>query len=63
MLIKILKQLSKMQKITTDPIATSVNLRFSIAIMQKISIKSQLSSIFIDNNIIEYVIQQLEEHY
>ena len=40
MLIKILKQLSKMQKITTDPIATSVNLRFSIAIMQKISIKS-----------------------
>lgn len=45
-----------MQKTTTDPIATSVNLRFSIAIMQKISIKSQLSSIFIDNNIIEFAI-------
>ena len=39
-LISILKQLSKIQKTTTDPLATSVNLRFSIAIMQKISIKS-----------------------
>lgn len=32
-LIKILKQMSKMQKTTTDPIASSVNLRFAIAIM------------------------------
>lgn len=39
-LINLMKELANDQVSTTNPIANSVNLRFCIAIMQKISIKS-----------------------
>jgi hypothetical protein len=48
-LIAIMKDLSLKTASSSNPIANSVNSRFCIAIMQKMSIKSQLSPIFIEN--------------
>ena len=62
-LIQILKDLSKQRAAAANPIANSVNTRFCIAIMQKMSIKSQLSPIFIENNVIDFILDRLEDHY
>jgi len=43
--------------------ATSVNLRFCIGCLQKISIKANLVPIFVEQGMIEFIIQKLEEHY
>ena len=62
-LINIMKELSKQRPQTTNPVANSVNTRFCIAIMQKMSIKSQLSPIFIENGVIDFILDRLEDHY
>jgi predicted DNA binding CopG/RHH family protein len=60
-IIKLTKALSDGQK--TGDLSTSVNLRFCVAILQKMSIKSQLIPIFIELDIIEFIIRRLELHY
>lgn len=62
-LIAIMKDLSLKSVKTSNPIANSVNSRFCIAIMQKMSIKSQLSPIFIENGVIDFILDRLEDHY
>lgn len=47
LLINLMKSLADQQESTTNPVANSINLRFSIAVMQKVSIKSQLIPIFV----------------
>ena len=63
LLINTMKELADSQASTTNPIANSVNLRFCIAILQKISIKAQLIPIFIQNGVIEFILTKLKAHY
>lgn len=43
--------------------AISVNLRFCIGVLQKISIKAAVIPIFVEHEVIEFVVTKLEEHY
>lgn len=43
--------------------ATSVNLRFCIGVLQKISIKASLVPVFVEQGLIDFIITKLEEHY
>ena len=62
-LIKLLKQLASEQSTTTNPVANSVCLRFVIAILQKMSIKSQLLPVFIEMGVIPFILDTLQMHY
>ena len=56
-IIQLMKELADSQK--TSSVSINVNLRFCVAILQKISIKSSLIPIFIENDVIEFVINKL----
>lgn len=60
-IINLMKNLSENQK--SSNVAVNVNLRFCVAILQKMSIKSSLIPIFIENDVIEFVIKKVEVHY
>ena len=64
-LIKILVALTKRQKTAQsgNAMATSVNLRFCIGVLQKISIKASLIPVFVEQGMIDFVLKKLEEHY
>ena len=56
-IIQLMKELADSQKISS--VSINVNLRFCVAILQKMSIKSSLIPIFIENDVIEFVINKL----
>lgn len=60
-LIILMTELAESQK--NQSLATNVNLRFCVAILQKMSIKSALIPVFIEHNVIEFIIHKLEVHY
>ena len=62
-LIKMTILLAKQQKTTSQPMAISVNLRFCIAILQKMSIKASLIPVFVEMGMIDFVLSKVEEHY